>query len=282
MTAVRHNLITGEPVLFAPERAGRPNAFAHHSIDLCPFCPGNEAMTPAELARIERNGTWTARAFPNKYPAARHHEVIVESPDHSAGFESIEDAPATVQLYLDRYAEMRKRDGVAYPSLFKNHGRMAGASIEHLHSQLLGVPALPPRIAREAEAFSRTAACPLCAESSKLIVREAEAFLWVAPYASTMPYHQWIVPRRHISEPTGLKTREAAELAALLQSAAAGMTRIAPSYNWSFVSFPTTPAGHFYVELFPRLTAVAGFELGTGMFIEVIDPALTVQRMNTR
>jgi len=279
MTAIRYNRITGEPVLFAPERAGRPNAFAHDSNEVCPFCPGNEAMTPAESARIERDGRWVARAFPNKYPAARHHEVIVESPDHDARFESIEDAAAVARLCVDRYRAMRGQQDVAYASLFKNNGAMAGASMHHLHSQLLGVPVLPPRIAREAEAFSRVARCPLCDTAGELRVRGTERFDWIAPSASTMAYQQWIVPKRHVSELSELSDGEIGELATLLQSAAAGMRNIATSYNWSFVSFPTTRAGHFYVDLFPRLTAIAGFELGTGMFIQVVDPVVAAKRM---
>jgi len=281
VSAIRRNLITGEPVLFAPERAGRPNAFANEAIDLCPFCGGHESMTPAEAARVERDGRWIARAFPNKYPAAPHHEIIVESDDHSARFETIPDAAAVTRLYLDRYRAMRSTDDVAYASLFKNNGAMAGASIHHVHSQLLGSPVVPPRIARESEAFARAATCPLCSDATSIVIRDAKRFVWSAPYASTMAHQQWIVPKRHLSEPHELDEREVAELATLLQSAASGMSRIAPSYNWSFVSFPTTKAGHFYVELFPRLTAVAGFELGTGMFIQVVDPESTAMRMKS-
>ncbi|MGZ4778586.1 MAG: galactose-1-phosphate uridylyltransferase [Thermoanaerobaculia bacterium] len=281
MSAVRHNLITGEPVLYAPERAGRPNAFAHDAIDVCPFCRGHESITPAEVARVERDGRWIARAFPNKYPASPHHEIIVESDEHEARFESLPHAAAVTQLYVDRYRAMRSHKSVAYASLFKNNGAMAGASIDHIHSQLLGVPELPPRIARESEGFMRAASCPLCSDATSIVIRDATHFVWSVPYASTMAHQQWIVPKRHVSEPHDLDPSEITELAALLQTAAAGMSRIASSYNWSFVSFPTTRAGHFYVELFPRLTSVAGFELGTDLFIQVVDPAITARKMKT-
>lgn len=278
MTSVRYNPITGDPVLFAPERSARPNAFAHDAVEVCPFCPGNESLTPAESARVDRDGTWIARAFPNKFPASGHHEVIVESADHNAAYETI-DAAAVMRLYIERYRDMRDRNGVAYASLFKNHGAMAGASLDHPHSQLLGTPDLPLRIARESAAFAAATACPICNVRRENTIRESERFAWFAPEASTMTYEQWIVPRRHISEPDAMTDEEMLELAALLQSSAAAMRTIANAYNWSFVSFPTTRRGHFYVDLFPRMTSIAGYELGTGTFIEVVDPAKAAERL---
>ena len=279
MTSVRRNLITGEPVLYAPERSGRPNAFAHESVKTCPFCPGNESMTPPDVARIEKDGAWSARAFPNKYPASAQHEVIVESADHAARFQDVADAPSLLRLSLDRYRAMRARAGVAYVSLFKNNGPMSGASLDHIHSQLLGVPELPPRIARETSAFERASACILCTAARENVINDSARFVWFAPGASTMTYQQWIVPKRHVSEPHHLDEDETRELAALLQSAAAAMSTLSPSYNWSFVSFPATARGHFYIDLFPRLTSIAGFEMGTQMFIQVIDPANAAQRL---
>lgn len=279
MMSVRYNPITGEPVLFAPERSSRPNAFAHEAVEACPFCPGNESMTPPDSERIERDGVWIARAFPNKYPATAHHEVIVEARDHDAAYESIEDAPAVMRLYVDRYRELRRRDGVAYVSLFKNSGVMAGASLDHIHSQVLASPVLPPRIARESTAFAAAASCPLCDMRREHVIRESDRFVWLAPDASRMNYEQWVVPKRHVSEPDAMNDDEMRELAALLQSSASAMRSIANAYNWSFVAFPSTRRGHFYVDMFPRLTPVAGYEMGTAMFIEIVDPAVAAERL---
>ena len=279
MTSVRYNPITGDPVLFAPERSGRPNAFANDTVEVCPFCPGNESMTPPEVGRVDRDGHWIARAFPNKYPASAHHEVIVESPDHHATYDVIDDAAAIMSLYVNRYRDMRKHNDVAYASLFKNHGATAGASLDHLHSQLLASPDLPVRIARESAAFAAATACPLCNLRHPHMIRESELFTWSAPDASTMAYQQWIVPRRHISEPDAMTPGEMRELAALLQSSASAMGKIANAYNWSFVSFPMTRRGHFYVDIFVRMTSIAGYELGTQTFIEVVDPAKAAERL---
>jgi len=275
--------ITGEPILLAPERAARPRAFAgDEADDVCPFCPGNESLTPPEVARIERDGRWLVRAFPNKYPAAEHHEVIVESPEHAATFADVPHASEVVRMYAERYAALAARPDVAYVSLFTNDGAMAGASIPHLHSQLLAVPFVPPRIEREAAAFARADDCPLCAmlathREAGLIVREDNAFAWLVPSGSFMANEQWLVPKRHQNEMTSMTGDEQTALGELLRAATAATKKLAPSMNRLFLNFPNEAAAHWYVDLFPRRTTVAGFELATGTFIEVIEPAETAR-----
>lgn len=278
--AVRQHIITGEPILFAPERARRPHAFGRDDHqDICPFCPGNESETPKE---IERTGDpWRVRAFPNKYPAAEGHEIIVESPRHEATFDGLDDAAEVLEMYIRRY---RAHERAVFVSLFKNHGERAGASIDHLHSQLLPLPFLPPRAAREAAAFAQASACMLCAaldahRRGRLIIDETARLAWIAPRGSWHSYQQWIVPKRHISEMTSLDAGEITGLATLLQRATAATSTIAPSHNVVFLNFPRERSAHFYVDLFPRMTAVAGFELGTGTFIDIIDPAAAVERL---
>lgn len=283
MKIARH-LITGEPILVAPERASRPHAFGgdESGAELCPFCAGNEALTPAEVARVEREGSWLARAFPNKYPAAEAHEVIVESPAHDATFDAIVDATAVVDLYVDRYLALAARSEAV--CLFKNHGPTAGASLQHLHSQIVGTPFTPPRVASEAAAFAAADRCPLCTaidghRAAGLVIDENGSFVWLAPSSSRMANEQWIVPKRHQHEMATLRDAEIADLAAMLQAAAAAMQTLASSYNWLFRNFARQPAAHFYVEAFPRRTTIAGFELATGTFIEVIEPAETARKL---
>jgi UDPglucose--hexose-1-phosphate uridylyltransferase len=273
---VRRNVITGEPVVFAPGRASRPHAFIGDEGDgLCPFCPGNEAQTPPEVLRVGTPARWTVRVFPNKYPAVADHEVIVESPDHDAAFDAIDDAAAVVGVYVDRYRALSSIPGVQYVALFKNHGRIAGASIGHLHSQIAALPFVPPRVANEAAAFARAEECPLCAA----IIRENASFAWLAPIAPSFAYQQWLVPKRHQNEMATFDDGERRDLAALLQSASAAMHRISSSQNWLFLNFPREASAHTYVDLFPRVTNVAGFELETGTYIDVVDPATTARLM---
>jgi len=269
---IRRNPITGEPIIFAPGRAERPNAFAEETV--CPFCAGNESLTPPEITRIGE--PWRARVFPNKFPATEAHEVIVESPQHDARFDalSIADAADVVRLYVARY---RAHDA-AHVSLFKNHGAAAGASIPHLHSQLIATSFVPPRVAREIDAFARAESCPLCSPIGE-VIEETAHFTWVAPHASSLPYEQWIVPRTHAHEFTD---DHADELASLLQRASTAMLGVGDALNWIFMNFRVAPRAHWYVQLFTRQAVLAGFEIGSGSAIEVIDPVAVAQRFQRR
>jgi len=278
VTGFRRHAITGEPVLFAPERADRPGAFAGSADGArCPFCAGHEADTPPEILAV---GTpWRIRVVPNKYPPASGAEVIIESPEHDATFDGIGHAADVVRVYADRH---RAHEDAAHVALFRNEGPRAGSSIPHLHSQLVPLPFLPPRIERELAGFERATACPLCSDvADDLVIRETSAFTWLAPYASSAPYQQWIVPRRHVATITALTNDELDELAALLRSAAAATRGIADAFNWMFLTFPRASAAHCYIELFPRVTTIAGLELGTGTFVEIVDPVAAARRLRS-
>ncbi|HEX8252478.1 MAG TPA: DUF4921 family protein [Thermoanaerobaculia bacterium] len=272
---IRRNPITGDEILFAPSRAERPRAFDQDAIARCPFCPGHESDTPPELAHVAE--PWRVRVFPNKYPSVDAAEVIVESPHHGDTFDRIEHADEVVRMYADRY---RAHASAAYTAIFKNEGARAGASIPHVHSQVMPVPFTPPRIAREADAFARAAHCPLCALGEHL-VRETATFRWIAPAGSAFAYQQWLVPKRHVAEMSDLDDRELAELASLLRASSRATLRVSTAYNWSFVNFPREAKGHLYVDVVPRLAAIAGFELGTGTFVEIIDPAAAARRLES-
>jgi len=264
---IERNPISGDAVIVAPGRAARPNEFRQMS-DRCPFCPGNESDTPPEIWRD--GDPWQIRVFPNKYPATEDHEVIVEGSDHARGFDQIaaDVAARAVNAWIDRYRAMSRSS--RYVCVFKNHGVLAGATILHPHSQILGVPFIPSRIAKEAEAF--TSRCALC-ELRDEKIDATQNYRWIAPRGSMMAYEQWIVPVHHTNE-----MREGLELASLLQRAARAMLAISDSFNWMFINFPQQPAAHWYVQLFPRLTMHAGFELGTGSAINTVDPRTAAQR----
>lgn len=249
--------ITGDPVILAPGREQRPNVFEGAP---CPFCPGAEEQTPPEIARDGE--PWRIRVFPNRYPPTEHAEVIVESAKHDDSFDALsaDHAARVVEMYFERYHAI----AASYVSIFKNHGRLAGASIPHLHSQLVGTSFVPLRPAREGDAF--TARCPLC-EAEHPLIEETEHYRWIAPHGSRLAYQQWIVPKSHEHD-----LDEPRELASILQSSARAMRGISDSFNWAFITFPHQPRGHWYVELFPRMAMIAGYELGTGTFINTIDP----------
>lgn len=256
---IRHNPITGEPVLLAPERLQRPGARGMEDDGICPFCPGNERETPPEIWRD--GDPWSIRVFPNKYPAGERHEVVVETADHDARFEDVAHPERVVDVWLDRYRALSPA------ILFKNDGRAAGASLGHAHSQILGTSFVPPRLAEEAIAFARASRCPLCAIDDEPLVRESEHYRVIAPRGSAFAYEHWIVPRAHEHD-----AGEPRELASLLQSAARASRSVAPGFNWIFMTFPQEPRAHWYVAVIPRLGGLAGYEVGTGGAINIVDP----------
>lgn len=262
--------ITDDPVILAPEREQRPNVFEGAP---CPFCPGAEDQTPPEIARDGE--PWRIRVFPNRYPPTTHAEVIVESASHNDSFDELspDHAARVVEIYFERYRAM----GANYVSIFKNHGRLAGASIPHLHSQIVGTPFIPLRPAREGDAFTEN--CQLC-EAEHPLIAETDHYRWIAPRGSRLAYQQWIVPKSHEHD-----LGEPRELASLLQSSVRAMRGISDSFNWCFITFPHQRRGHWYVELFPRIAMIAGYELSTGTFINTVDPidaAKTLSAANTR
>jgi len=252
--------ITNDPVILAPHRESRPNVYEGAP---CPFCPGAEEQTPPEIARD--GDPWRIRVFPNRYPPTEHAEVIVESAKHDDAFDALPEdhARRAVELYFERYRALAATS--EYVCIFKNHGRLAGASIPHLHSQLVGTPFVPLRPSREGDAFARVARCPLC-DSEHPLIAETPHYRWIAPRGATLPYQQWIVPKSHehdLSEPQ--------ELASLMQASVRAMRTIGDSFNWAFVTFPHERRGHWYVELFPRIAMIAGFEIGSGTFVNTVD-----------
>lgn len=249
--------ITGEPVILAPEREGRPNVYDGAP---CPFCTGAEDQTPPEIARD--GDPWRIRIFPNRYPPTEHAEVVVESAKHDDAFDEIapEHAQRTVEMTFDRYHVMAA--SAAYVCIFKNHGRLAGASIPHLHSQLVATPFVPVRPAREAEAFARATHCPLCDVSEHPLIAESDHYRWIAPHGARFAYQQWIVPKAHEHD-----LEEPRELASLMQASVRAMRSISDAFNWTFITFPHERRGHWYLEIFPRIAMIAGFEIGTGTFV---------------
>ncbi|HYC58674.1 MAG TPA: hypothetical protein VEK79_03835 [Thermoanaerobaculia bacterium] len=269
----RTHPLTGEPILYAPERSSRPGAFGgERGEERCPFCPGHEEDTPPPIAVTA--DPWRVRVVPNKFPPLAGAEVIVESPRHEATFDEVERAEDVVRIYVERY---RAHADAAHVSLFKNHGPRAGASIPHVHSQVMPLPFVPPRVAREAHAFA--SACPLCEGIDATAIDETSRFAWIAPAGSAMPYQQWLVPKRHVAEMSAFDETEVAELAALLQRSSAAMLTLGDSYNWMFMNFMRCAGAHCYVELFPRLANFGGFELGSGTNVEIVDPAVAAEQL---
>ena len=280
-------------------------------VETCPFCPGNESKTPPEVMRFaDSNGSWAVRVVPNKFCALssevqptrnlQHlrrridgfgfHEVIVDSPDHARCMALLSDAQVTniLRAYKQRYNTLSVDQRIAHITLFKNHGADAGASLQHPHSQLIATPVIPSQVRhRLFEAlrhYDDVGECMYChmmereVEDETRIVVKSEHFVAMEVFASATPFATHIFPLRHMASFGDITDIEVADLARVLRTLLAkiyvGLEN--PDLNFTVRSGPAEYAGarhfHWYVSVIPRLTRVAGFELGSGMFINTVLP----------
>jgi UDPglucose--hexose-1-phosphate uridylyltransferase len=293
-TELRHDALSDRMVVVATGRAARPHQFrapAPPADDVtdCPFCPGHEAMTPPEIARIGPLGDapdWQVRVFPNLYPIVDVHEVVVLSPSHEASFAQLTDDAATAALLVLR-DRVRAHLDAGHPSsvAIVNHKLEAGASLPHPHAQVLATDFVPPAIAA---AVARAAATPDDllrgdGQHGHHVVELDGARSW-CPHASCTPYHLRISHDRSRARFDLAPDDEVATVATVLRDTLASLLRVAddPPYN---VIVHSAPAGveqfRWYVEIVPRLAVVAGFELATGLFVDTVDPAIAARALRS-
>ena len=276
----------------------------------CPFCPGNEDQPPPEVLRRETDGSWQVRVVPNRFPALVRegeldrrgigiydrmngigaHEVIIETPDHSLSLADLDpDAIAGVlHAFRDRAVHLAKDHRIRYALVFKNHGSSAGASLSHSHSQLIATPVIPVLIKEELAGAKRyfdfRGRCIYCdmvkqeLKDQDRIVYETERFVAFAPFAPRFPFETWIVSREHFSSYEDLTPERIPDLALTLNRVLARINRVLarPDYNFVIHTGPTqTPHikhYHFHIEVMPKLSKIAGFEVGTGFYINPVPP----------
>jgi len=321
MPELRHDPITGRSVIIASARAKRPRQQQDSSDQTrkgaapCPFCPGNEALTPPELWALRRSGTradqpgWKVRAVPNKYPALESggagaakqegiyrsqngvgaHEVIIESPEHQTdiGVFGAECWNDVVRAYRARFAALGRDRRWRYVLLYKNQGERAGATLDHVHSQVIAMAAVPPSTMAElsrAQAHSKsTGRCVYCEmihseRSSKRRVMESEKFIALCPFAPRFEYETWILPRNHAAAFEQNTDDECSELARFLQTFFLRLNRVLdrPPLNYVIQSKPPhADAGgyfHWRMEILPQLNRAAGFEWGSGLWMNSVAP----------
>jgi UDPglucose--hexose-1-phosphate uridylyltransferase len=275
----------------------------------CPFCPGNEELD-LEVMRIPERDPWQLRVVSNKYPALQlegermrtfegvhrqisgvgYHEVLVESPLHNTcpALESAIEVSLMLEAFKIRGREIAQDQRIEQIIYFKNHGDRAGTSLVHPHTQLIGLPIVPYSIRARAEEarryFDDTGRCVLChmlsdeLKDDQRVVAKSKFFVAFIPYAALSPFHIWILPRRHESNYLNATAHELADLGGLmrrvLRKLYVGLRD--PDHNYVIRSAPLHDLGpeylHWYVTIVPRVTRSAGFELGSGMFINVALP----------
>jgi UDPglucose--hexose-1-phosphate uridylyltransferase len=321
MTELRIDPIGGRRVYIAEDRAGRPNDFAaseHLAADVrdddaaavaaCPFCAGNEAATPHELATVvDQRGDWLLRVVPNKFPAMSLaagadgavgvHEVIIESPRHvQAVLElSVEQLATVLTAYRDRLRHWAADGRMAHGLIFKNSGRAAGASLRHVHSQLVATPYVPEAVQREldssAEFFARQGKCIFCdliqreIAAGERIVRREGGLAAIAAFAGRQPLETWILPEAHAARFDQTADADLAKLAAMLHGTLRALDAVIPGAAYNLI-LHTGPFGsaaaasyHWHWEIVPRVAQLAGFELGTGVYINPVSPEQAARRL---
>lgn len=330
MSELRRNPLTGHWVIIASERVARPHdavraarrAASPSHDERCPFCPGNEPMTPPpllEMAAPDPPGAWRVRAFANKYaalspdaapsnsrspllqsrPGIGAHEVIVETPVHNRFLadRTEDEMTSVVQAYQQRCEARMQESTTAYLLIFKNHGEEAGTSLIHPHSQAIAAPIVPEDVRRACDIaqahFSDTRRCLLCnvaeeeLKAGERIVSRDERFVVFHPFAAARPAETWIVPLEHQSTFHDLPADDLEPFASVLLRTLRQLRAAFddPDYNYAIHSAPVALASepylHWYVQLIPRLTKAAGFELGSGIYINPLAPEESADAMRS-
>lgn len=283
--------LTSEPILVAPERSGRPGAWGQSGTasEACPFCPGNEEETPPEISRHADGTTWRSRVVPNKFPALApidgvpSHEVLIDTPDHHSPLESrdLEGWIDMIGLWRERVERHAARHGIESVLVFRNEGRAAGQSIAHPHSQLIALPFVSPRLEQELQAFASAGNCPLCratasdSDAARLVVGARDGIAILCPSAPRLPYEIWVVPTSHEPDWRGANLRV---MATAIRAAVRALRARWPAaaFNLALATAPPSEVArgaiHWHLEILPRLTNIAGFELATGAWMNIVEP----------
>lgn len=323
MSQLRLDPLTGRWIVISTERRHRPFSFVPRSLPVegepgrpCPFCPDQQRLETHPTLEVDGpDGAWLVRVLPNLYPALEGHdpmvvdnvgpvfmeapgsgihEVVVVSPDHRVGWADLSDAHscAVMGAIRDRTVAHTTTPGLRYTQAIVNAGREAGASLEHPHGQLLGMPFVPREVTDEQAGFARFSGnCLLCATieaedaAGSRVVYADDAVLVVCPFWSGTPFEMLVLPRTH--EPHLHHAGEvdlAAVGKALQRSLASLRWQLGDlAYNVVFHSAPYKTAGdfHWHAHVLPKAATRAGFEMGTGVLINVVPPETAASELRS-
>ncbi len=319
MSYLRRDPTTGRWVVFSHAEPPSPAP-----IEPCPFCEGNEALTPPEVlawgdpGRAPNRPGWKLRVVPNIEPHLRieaplqrradgmydtasgtgAHEIVIETPDHRASLSRLpRDAVIRVlAAYAQRIEDLKRDRRFRSIFIFKNQGTLAGAHVpSHTHSQVIGLPVTPKALKeilagarRHFQLRERCVFCDILEEEIERGTRMIETnarFAALAPYASRHPYEVWILPRTHAADYETVSPADLEDLADLLVSVLGRLERTlpVPAYNLFLYSGPNRAARpgywktlaedfHWHIQILPRLVREAGFEVGSGFYINSVTP----------
>ena len=267
--------------MIAPARARRPGAEAERippatpeELADCPFCAGREDRTPPETLRI--GDPWQVRVVPNLFPAFGRQEVVIHSPEHVRSFADLDSQQlAAVAEAWHEQGEDAWVGGFGYVHLLVNEGRAAGASLPHSHSQLVALGEPPPAVAAEAERL-REGDCALCRllrserSDGRRVVTERHGVFLLAAYAGRVPYELLIAPEDHWHDLPGHDGGQF--LVAALELLAEGIRRLRAVEGHVPWNAWLHDGGHWHLEVLPRLSVLAGVELGAGVYVNSLPP----------
>jgi UDPglucose--hexose-1-phosphate uridylyltransferase len=320
MPELRKDPITGRWVIISTERARRPSDFLVERPPAadrrsCPFCPGHEDKTPPAVLTystdtLRGSARWSLRVVPNKHPALRvegslerageglydrmsgigAHEVVIETPEHEQTLATMDERHIAelIWAFRDRVADLKRDRRLRYIMLFKNHGEVAGATLEHTHSQIIGLPVVPKIVLEELDGsrkyFEFKERCIFCdivlqeKEQKERLVLSSDEFVAICPFAPRFPFETWLIPCRHDSHFEFIREREVHNLAWMLKALLRKVDKVleGPAYNLIIHTAPIQSGPlesyHWHVEIIPKLSPVAGFEFGSGFFINPTPP----------
>lgn len=318
---IRRDPVTGIWSMLATARSQRPHTAGDEGDDeACPFCPGNESLTPPEVWALGRKSGlantpgWEIRVIPNLYPALKpdlpgkgwrrgnrvgrpakgYHEVIIHSPHHDLTLAQMRlpQALELMRTYRARYSELASYPQVLQVMIILNQGRQAGASIGHPHTQLFALP-LVPRMIRDELRNTRQGwprSCPLCEDIAEAredgrLVTENRSWAVFVPYASRFPYQTRLVPLTHEPGIDASTDAELEDLAEILPSVLRGIHRVLddPPFNLFIHCAPCDGVDyqhyHWRIEIIPRGERGAGFELSTGIYINITAPEEAAEKL---
>jgi len=266
------------------------------------------AYRPGENGR--NTPGWNLRVVPNKFPALGiegnldrqadgmfdkmngigAHEVVIESPNHADTFANmpVKRVEDVLWAFRDRILDLKQDRRFKYILVFKNYGEAAGASLEHPHSQLIALPILPKQVVEELDGakryFANKERCIFCdiigqeMEARLRIAAENQDFVTICPYAPRFPFETWILPKRHESAFENSPSQLYENLARMLRGILIRAVHVldSPAYNLVLHSSPIQDNSneyyHWHIEIIPKLTKTAGFEWGTGFYINPTPP----------
>lgn len=310
---IRTNILNSQAIIYSRKRNNRPGARIgidqRPSQQDCPFCPGNEHQTPpaSTVLHSENMPEWTLRIVPNKYPIVDQgdpvnsgiHEVVIETAVHNKSIfqYSVDEMMIVLSTIQVRLKQISKNKSIKYVTWFRNNGRSAGASIDHAHSQLVGLPYIPEKVRensiQQKDYFRSKKSCHICdwqrseQNSTKYVSNDNPSWMAIQPQISRVAFETWIVPKLHTADFRQLNEHQLADLSLILLETLAQVEQAAGTtdhnlYLDTFINAKESPeAEHLKIVILPKTSHIAGFEWSTGMFVNPVTPEEASSKMRT-